>query len=115
MTLMCFNVSGHRCFQPIRQQFGVNTVGLIAHMMWMNSFLRFCLSPSSSVTPALGLAWANQVMVRLLMRRLQATIHHNNESSTLRRLEVVFAPHLARDGQVAAVWKEGVRGVLNSD
>ncbi|XP_028252697.1 DNA repair protein XRCC3 [Parambassis ranga] len=70
---------------------------------------------SSSVSPALGLAWANQVMVRLLMRRLQATIYRSNESSTLRRLEVVFAPHLARDGQAAAVWREGVRGVLNSD
>ncbi|XP_018542349.1 DNA repair protein XRCC3 [Lates calcarifer] len=67
--------------------------------------------PSSGLSPALGLAWANQVMVRLMMQRLQGTITRGNQSSSLRRLEVVFAPHLARDGQDAAVWREGVRGV----
>ncbi|KAM6915496.1 DNA repair protein XRCC3 [Xenentodon cancila] len=66
---------------------------------------------SSSVAPALGLAWANQVMVRLMMRRLQGMVSRGDQSSTMRRLEVVFAPHLARDGRDAAVWKEGVRGV----
>uniref|UniRef100_A0A1A8L900 X-ray repair complementing defective repair in Chinese hamster cells 3 n=3 Tax=Nothobranchius TaxID=28779 RepID=A0A1A8L900_9TELE len=67
---------------------------------------------SSSVCPALGLAWANQVMVRLMMLRLQETVSRGDESSTLRRLEVVFAPHLARDGRHVAVWREGVRGVV---
>ncbi|KAM6991957.1 DNA repair protein XRCC3 [Tautogolabrus adspersus] len=66
---------------------------------------------SSSVSPALGLAWANQVMVRLMMRRLQRTVSQGDQHSTLRRLEVVFAPHLARDGRDAAVWREGVRGL----
>ncbi|XP_034555249.1 DNA repair protein XRCC3 [Notolabrus celidotus] len=66
---------------------------------------------SSSVSPALGLAWANQVMVRLMMRRLQGTVSRGEQCSALRRLEVVFAPHLARDGRDAAVWREGVRGV----
>ncbi|XP_061602876.1 DNA repair protein XRCC3 [Cololabis saira] len=70
---------------------------------------------SSSVAPALGLAWANQVMVRLMMRRLQGTVSRGDQSSTLRRLEVVFAPHLARDGRDAAVWKEGVRGVEEAE
>nr|XP_020480295.1 DNA repair protein XRCC3 [Monopterus albus] len=65
----------------------------------------------SNVTPALGLAWANQVMVRLMMRRLQETVVRGEQSSALRRLEVVFAPHLPREGQDAAVWREGVRGV----
>ncbi|KAM9356105.1 DNA repair protein XRCC3 [Pholidichthys leucotaenia] len=70
------------------------------------------LGPSSStVSPALGLAWANQVTVRLMMRRLQGTVTRGNQTSALRRLEVVFAPHLARDGQDAAVWREGVCGV----
>ncbi|XP_023251080.1 DNA repair protein XRCC3 [Seriola lalandi dorsalis] len=70
---------------------------------------------SSNVSPALGLAWANQVMVRLMIRRLQGTIARGDQCSALRRLEVVFAPHLARDGQDAAVWSEGVRGVSSSD
>uniref|UniRef100_G3PKC9 DNA repair protein n=1 Tax=Gasterosteus aculeatus aculeatus TaxID=481459 RepID=G3PKC9_GASAC len=67
---------------------------------------------SSSVSPALGLLWANQVMVRLMMRRLQVTVAQGDQSSVLRRLEVVFAPHLARSGRDAAVWREGVRGVM---
>ncbi|XP_054474643.1 DNA repair protein XRCC3 [Anoplopoma fimbria] len=70
---------------------------------------------SSNVSPALGLAWANQVMVRLMMRRLQGTVARGDQSSALRRLEVVFAPHLARSGRDAAVWREGVRGVTSSD
>nr|XP_057929983.1 DNA repair protein XRCC3 isoform X2 [Doryrhamphus excisus] len=70
------------------------------------------LGPSSlTVCPALGLAWANQVMVRLMMRRLNMTVTKGDQDSSLRRLEVVFAPHLARTGQDAAVWKEGVQGV----
>ncbi|XP_005951579.1 DNA repair protein XRCC3 isoform X2 [Haplochromis burtoni] len=70
------------------------------------------MGPSlSTVSPALGLAWANQVMVRLMMSRLQGTVVRGDQSSALRRLEVVFAPHLARDGQNAAVWREGLRGV----
>ncbi|XP_041814456.1 DNA repair protein XRCC3 [Chelmon rostratus] len=70
---------------------------------------------SSNVSPALGLAWANQVMVRLMIRRLRVAVARGHQRSTLRRLEVVFAPHLARDGRDAAVWREGVRGIPNSD
>ncbi|XP_070705345.1 DNA repair protein XRCC3 [Pempheris klunzingeri] len=66
---------------------------------------------SSSVSPALGLAWANQVMVRLMMRRLLGTVARGDQCSACRRLEVVFAPHLARDGRDAGVWREGVRGI----
>ncbi|XP_068610050.1 DNA repair protein XRCC3 [Brachionichthys hirsutus] len=69
---------------------------------------------SSAVSPALGLAWANQVTVRLMMHRLPQTVTRGDQSSALRRLEVVFAPHLARDGCNVAVWREGVRGVTDS-
>ncbi|XP_028996679.1 DNA repair protein XRCC3 isoform X2 [Betta splendens] len=65
----------------------------------------------SSVSPALGLAWANQVTVRLMMQRLQRTVVRDDQSSVLRRLDVVFAPHLSRDGRDAGIWKEGVQGV----
>lgn len=67
------------------------------------------------MSPALGLAWANQVTVRLMMRRLQVTVSRGDQHSALRRLEVVFAPHLAPDGRRAGVWREGVRGVSDSD
>ncbi|MEQ2284322.1 hypothetical protein AMECASPLE_020409 [Ameca splendens] len=72
-------------------------------------------SSSSSVCPALGLAWANQVMVRLMMRRLQGKVFLGDQSSALRRLEVVFAPHLARNSQDIGVWREGLRAVLDRD
>ncbi|KAM4528719.1 DNA repair protein XRCC3 [Fundulus diaphanus] len=72
-------------------------------------------SSSSSVSPALGLAWANQVTVRLMMQRLQGTVLRGDQSSALRRLEVVFAPHLARGGRDVGVWREGLRGVLDPD
>lgn len=78
-----------------------------------------CSSPhrplSSRVSPALGLTWANQVSVRLMMLRSQAVISRGNQHSAVRRLEVVFGPHLARGGVDVAVWREGVRGVLRSD
>uniref|UniRef100_A0A1A7Y733 X-ray repair complementing defective repair in Chinese hamster cells 3 n=1 Tax=Iconisemion striatum TaxID=60296 RepID=A0A1A7Y733_9TELE len=67
---------------------------------------------SSSVCPALGLAWANRVMVRLMMLRLQGTASRGDQHSTLRRLEVVFAPHLAREGRDVTVWREGVCGFV---
>ncbi|XP_058468789.1 DNA repair protein XRCC3 isoform X1 [Solea solea] len=70
------------------------------------------LSPvMSQVSPALGLAWANQLMVRLMLLRLQGVVAQGDQRSALRRLEVVFAPHLDKDGRDAAVWREGVRGV----
>lgn len=72
------------------------------------------LSPlSSSVSPALGLTWANQVTVRLMMVRSDATISRGSQHSALRRLEVLFGPHLARRGVHVAVWTEGVRGVVS--
>ncbi|XP_019965786.2 DNA repair protein XRCC3 [Paralichthys olivaceus] len=70
---------------------------------------------TSNTSPALGLAWSNQVMVRLMMRRLQRTVVRGDQRSALRRLEVLFAPHLARDGRDVAVWREGVGGVCSSD
>ncbi|XP_042247385.1 DNA repair protein XRCC3 isoform X2 [Thunnus maccoyii] len=69
---------------------------------------------SASVSPALGLAWANQVLVRLMMHRLQGTVSRADQRSALRRLEVVFAPHLAQGGRDAAVWTEGVRGLAET-
>uniref|UniRef100_A0A8D3C2N9 DNA repair protein n=1 Tax=Scophthalmus maximus TaxID=52904 RepID=A0A8D3C2N9_SCOMX len=89
-----------------------NTPVLCVNQMNDLNLFVFRLSPlSSSVSPALGLAWANQVMVRLMMQRLQGSVERGEQSSALRRLEVVFAPHLARGGRDAAVWREGLRGV----
>ncbi|XP_051511738.1 DNA repair protein XRCC3 [Myxocyprinus asiaticus] len=65
----------------------------------------------SKVLPALGMAWANQVMVRLMLRRLAGSVKLDSRSSAPRKLEVVFAPHLPRASCLCGVWEEGVRGI----
>ncbi|KAL1254639.1 hypothetical protein QQF64_016868 [Cirrhinus molitorella] len=65
----------------------------------------------SKVLPALGIAWANQVMVRLMLRRLAGQVQSASRSSAPRKLEVVFAPHLPRASCLCGVWEEGVRGI----
>uniref|UniRef100_A0A673MA96 RecA family profile 1 domain-containing protein n=1 Tax=Sinocyclocheilus rhinocerous TaxID=307959 RepID=A0A673MA96_9TELE len=62
----------------------------------------------SKVLPALGIAWANQVMVRLMLKR---QVQSDSRSSAPRKLEVVFAPHLPRASCLCGVWEEGVRGI----
>nr|XP_055041646.1 DNA repair protein XRCC3 isoform X1 [Misgurnus anguillicaudatus] len=69
----------------------------------------------SKVLPALGIAWANQVMVRLMLRRQEGCVISEGRSSAPRKLEVVFAPHLPRAACLCGVWEEGVRGILEDD
>lgn len=87
--------------------------GGIFHLCWI--FFSLVRPLSSGVLPALGLTWASQVTVRLMMVRSQAMISSGNQHSALRRLEVVFGPHLACRGAHVAVWREGVRGVVRWD
>lgn len=69
----------------------------------------------SKVLPALGIAWANQVMVRLMLRRLAGQVKSDSRSCAPRKLEVVFAPHLPRSSCLCGVWEEGVRGIPDGD
>lgn len=66
----------------------------------------------SKFLPALGITWANQVMVRLMLRRQDRSLTLGEQTSAARRLEVVFAPHLARASCLCGVWEEGVRGII---
>ncbi|CAL8315213.1 unnamed protein product [Lota lota] len=84
----------------------VNQVGWVRKLV--NTFL---LPVDSKVLPALGMAWANQVTVRLMVTRLPGVVSMETQSSAPRRLEVVFAPHLARDSCFFGVWREGTRGL----
>lgn len=98
-------------FVFINQTIQTNLFRLLSYF-YFHCFCLFYISPQeSSVSPALGLAWANQVTVRLMMRRLKRMVFRGDQSSVLRRLEVVFAPHLPQDGRDAGIWKEGVQGV----
>ncbi|XP_010880724.1 DNA repair protein XRCC3 [Esox lucius] len=73
----------------------------------------------NKVRPALGMAWANQVMVRLMLLRLPGYMgprsQGSSSSSAPRRLEVVFAPHLPRASCLCGVWEEGVRGLTSTE
>lgn len=65
----------------------------------------------SKVLPSLGIIWANQVMVRLMLRRQELSLKSGEQTCAARKLEVVFAPHLARASCLCGVWEEGVRGI----
>ncbi|KAK3708248.1 hypothetical protein RRG08_023651 [Elysia crispata] len=79
-----------------------------------------------SVTPALGLTWANQITCRIMMKRLssslccedpQSTHQKPGESSsslnlpTYRVLSVVFAPHLAPANLKVCIDNTGIHGL----
>ncbi|XP_066550092.1 DNA repair protein XRCC3 [Amia ocellicauda] len=61
--------------------------------------------------PSLGIIWANQVLVRLMLSRLPGGTEGSGGSSVPRRLEVVFAPHLPQAACLCSVGQEGVRGL----
>ncbi|KAI1895388.1 hypothetical protein AGOR_G00105780 [Albula goreensis] len=63
------------------------------------------------VLPALGMAWANQVLIRLMLRRLEEQGEAGDSSRTPRKLEVVFAPHLPQAFCLCRVKEEGVKGI----
>ncbi|XP_074852536.1 DNA repair protein XRCC3 [Carettochelys insculpta] len=69
-----------------------------------------------TISPALGLTWSNQLLMRLMASRLTVseksfggTLQHIG--SVLRTLRVVFAPHLPQSFCCYTVNLEGVKGV----
>ncbi|XP_023649050.1 DNA repair protein XRCC3 isoform X1 [Paramormyrops kingsleyae] len=74
-----------------------------------------CGLVESPVLPALGMAWANQLLVRLMMRRLGGVPSLEAAIGVPRRLEVVYAPHLPRASCLCHIGEEGVRGDLSPD
>lgn len=74
----------------------------------------------SSFGPALGLAWSNQLTMRLMMRREAGLLTRGDQSSAPRSLQVTFAPHLPCANQsegsiTVGVWREGLRGEDQSE
>ncbi|KAJ8411683.1 hypothetical protein AAFF_G00153210 [Aldrovandia affinis] len=65
----------------------------------------------TKVLPALGMAWAHQVLVRLMLRRLAGRSETGDSSGDARKLEVVFAPHLPKAFCLCTVREEGVKGI----
>ncbi|KFP19423.1 DNA repair protein XRCC3 isoform X1 [Egretta garzetta] len=74
-----------------------------------------CSVVGNRVSPALGITWANQLLMRLMVSRVTqpeqpagAASHH---TGSVRTLTVVFAPHLPPSSCYYTVKLEGVKGV----
>ncbi|NXE62162.1 XRCC3 protein, partial [Calcarius ornatus] len=69
----------------------------------------------SRVTPALGITWSNQLLLRLMARRLWLPGHAPAAAApgpgSRRTLSVVFAPHLPPSFCYYTVQLEGVKGI----
>ncbi|NWU80493.1 XRCC3 protein, partial [Onychorhynchus coronatus] len=67
------------------------------------------------VAPALGITWANQLLMRLMASRVslpgQASGVASHCTGSVRTLRVVFAPHLPPSSCYYTVQLEGVRGI----
>ncbi|XP_009982818.1 PREDICTED: DNA repair protein XRCC3 [Tauraco erythrolophus] len=69
----------------------------------------------SRVSPALGITWANQLLMRLMVSRIpqpgQSPGVASHRSGSVRTLRVVFAPHLPPSSCHYTVKLEGVKGI----
>ncbi|NWS97339.1 XRCC3 protein, partial [Mionectes macconnelli] len=74
-----------------------------------------CLVMGSRVAPALGITWANQLLMRLMASRIslpgQASGVASQCTGSVRTLRVVFAPHLPPSSCYYTVQLEGVKGI----
>ncbi|XP_074885845.1 DNA repair protein XRCC3 isoform X3 [Buteo buteo] len=70
------------------------------------------------VSPALGITWANQLLMRLMVSRISQPEQSSGVASHLtgsvRTLRVVFAPHLPPSSCYYTVKLEGVKGINTS-
>ncbi len=71
---------------------------------------------SRSVTPALGISWANLVTTRLMATRTNQSINtkqgaNNSTEVNVRTLEVMFAPHLPNSLCYYIIDNTGVNGL----
>ncbi|NXH08573.1 XRCC3 protein, partial [Loxia leucoptera] len=69
-----------------------------------------CRVVGSRVTPALGITWSNQLLMRLMAQRLWLP-GHSSCAGSRRTLSVVFAPHLPPSFCYYTVQLEGVKGI----
>ncbi|XP_059706414.1 DNA repair protein XRCC3 [Haemorhous mexicanus] len=69
-----------------------------------------CRVVGSRVTPALGITWSNQLLMRLMARRVWLP-GHSPCAGSRRTLSVVFAPHLPPSFCYYTVQLEGVKGI----
>ncbi|XP_068016339.1 DNA repair protein XRCC3 isoform X1 [Melanerpes formicivorus] len=74
-----------------------------------------CSLVDNRVIPALGMSWANQLLMRLMVSRVlqpeQSSGAASRHAGSVRTLRVVFAPHLPLSFCYYTVKLEGVKGI----
>ncbi|XP_066044997.1 DNA repair protein XRCC3 [Chamaea fasciata] len=74
-----------------------------------------CRVEGSRVTPALGITWSNQLLMRLMVSRVSLPGHSPGAAphcaGSMRTLSVIFAPHLPPSFCYYTVQLEGVKGI----
>ncbi|XP_076201660.1 DNA repair protein XRCC3 isoform X3 [Aptenodytes patagonicus] len=74
-----------------------------------------CSAVDNRVSPALGITWANQLLMRLMVSRIsqpeQSSGVASHHTGSVRTLRVVFAPHLPPSSCYYTVKLEGVKGI----
>ncbi|KAM6254592.1 DNA repair protein XRCC3 isoform 3-T6 [Spheniscus humboldti] len=74
-----------------------------------------CSAADNRVSPALGITWANQLLMRLMVSRIsqpeQSSGVASHHTGSVRTLRVVFAPHLPPSSCYYTVKLEGVKGI----
>ncbi|KAM9294301.1 DNA repair protein XRCC3 [Gastrophryne carolinensis] len=63
------------------------------------------------VSPALGISWSNQLLMRLMVARTPREAPPLHAGCVLRTMEVIFAPHVARTSCCYTVDTDGVKGI----
>ena len=111
-----------------RHRINIHCIGVI-EMQWIkccegnvSSLIQvsdvFDKTSTGKITPALGISWANQVTVRLMLRRTQQSISSTIKDQKLelhgnpiRTMEVLFAPHLPSSLCHYIIDHDGVKGL----
>ncbi|XP_042655144.1 DNA repair protein XRCC3 isoform X2 [Tyto alba] len=74
-----------------------------------------CSVADNRVSPALGITWTNQLLMRLMVSRVsrpeQSSGAASHPTGSVRTLRVVFAPHLPPSSCYYTVKLEGVKGI----
>ncbi|NWS26991.1 XRCC3 protein, partial [Polioptila caerulea] len=90
------------CINQVWGQMAASSVGTV----W---------AEGSRVTPALGITWSNQLLMRLMVSRMSLPGHSPGAAphcaASMRTLSVVFAPHLPPSSCYYTVQLEGVKGI----
>lgn len=93
----CWTLSGVRCAQA--------ATPILCHRAW-----------DKRLSPALGITWANQLLMRLMADRIREDDTTTGlPKSPARTLRVLFAPHLPLSSCGYTVSEEGIRGTPGTE